>query len=158
MSPNLFNDADFFGIREPSTRKVIYHVDQEEKCYVKEKTNEVAYFLYEYYRTAPLPDADAVSDEAVARILKWPVNKVARYRRVLEKERLVHFYTVGGITRMIAGVEPVALFHAGLPPKIANNKAFKRLKRKFGVIDEATLLKQVSNMARYYKDNMSDFS
>jgi hypothetical protein len=158
---SLVNKANLLAVRRKARRTVTYHIDVEEKRAVAELLNEVAYFLYEHYRTAYLAEADDLSDEKVGKAIGWPLRKVTKYRLELQKVGLLRIVRIGSgdgaIVKLIVGADSVALYDAGLPDKINDYTALNRLKRKFGIETAEDLIKNVSLIQDYYECHPEEF-
>lgn len=120
---------------------------------------EVAYCLYAYYRTGFFSEAADFDDENVAEDLGWPVSKVQKYRLLLEANGVFLKVRYGtkqnGITKVLIGLDIVALHNAGLPVEVTDSKAFKELKKQFNIETTADLIANAERIMAAYENNIS---
>lgn len=157
----MFRESNLMTVRESTRRNVKYHIEPSEKRHILRIVNEVAYVLYDHYRTARFVDTSDLVDEAVADELGWPARKVAKYRVVLEKAGLILIQKYGtgasSITKLIVGPDIVALAKAGLPDRIQDLSAFKRLKKQLKINSTEDLVNNVELIQDYFEKHPDDF-
>lgn len=155
MINKLFGAGDLLVLRNKMVRGI--WITPKEFRDVNNRVGEIGYALYSFLRTYPFKEAEEITDKEIAKQLDWSVSKVKRARLQLEKQEL--FLTVrygtktDGITKMLVGLEPVALFNAGLPSDIINSKAHEKLKKELGIDTTEDLLKNVELMVTKYNEN-----
>lgn len=138
---------------------VSYNLDEQRM--VIQLAGDNACVLYNYYRCATLyKDSERISDSHIAYGLGWPEYKVARYRRALEKAGLIRTVTANAankttLTKLIVGMESVALFDAGLPHNIVDLSSFRQAMNKLGIEiqDVPSRVKEITaEVARTFKN------
>lgn len=129
----------------------------EERKFVVQRTNEAGYYLYEHYRIAPFQESEDISDEMVGEDIGWETTKVARYRRMLEKNHLIHFRREGKFHVVIVGFENVLTNTSGFPRKALEPATYRKLKKRFDVTDELSLEKAIPKMVAYCEQNPAEF-
>lgn len=151
----MFTKSDLITVRERLNKAVYYSISPQEIREVISRVNEVAFFLYNYYRTAYLTEANDVSDEVVGELIGWPIRKVSKYRVELHKAGLIRLYKDGSITKLIVGLDRVALADAGLPDNIHNQSSFKKIKKQLGISTTEELINSVEAIQHQYTMNQT---
>lgn len=152
-----FHKVDLLIARTKQSGATNLYTSKKEKREIGALVGETAYFLYDTYKTQPFKEAAEIEDDAVAHDLGWPVSKVRRYRNVLEQHNL--FKKVKGkikdepIVKMLVGAETIALYNAGLPEGLPENKTFIKLKRTFKIETTEDLLENIELITSELKRN-----
>lgn len=160
MSKKLFGNADIKVVRNESVRGV--WIPPSEMKEVLNLVGEIGYALYTFYRTYPFKEDEEFHDFNVAELLGWGTKKVQKYRLVLEKNELllsVRYGTkIDGITKVFVGMEPVALFNAGLPADVINPKALNKLKKRLCIQNTQELVSNINSIISEYETNPLEYS
>jgi len=120
-----------------------------------------AYILYSMYRTYPFKESPQLTDESLAKLLGWDIQKVQRNRLVLEKANLFRTIRYGtkqdGITKVFVGRDILALFDAGMPSDILEPKALTKLKREFQVTSSQDLVLKATAIVTAFEQDPSKY-
>lgn len=123
--------------------------------------NEVQYALYSVYRTVPFYEAEDITDINIAEVLNWTARKVQDNRRVLEQQNLLKVVRYGtkteGITKLLVGMDVVALFNKGLPCEILDGKALQKLKKAFKIQSPRDLINKLDDILVEYETNPTKY-
>lgn len=160
MSKKIFGNADIKMVRNTTVRGI--WIPPQEITEVIQLTNEIAYALYSMYRTYPFKEAEEISDTGLANLIGWPVKKVQKYRLILENNflfRLIRYGTkTNGITKVFVGLEPVALFDAGLPAECLSPKALTKIKQQLNITTTTELVNRAQEVVQEYELNISSYN
>ncbi|WP_027855031.1 hypothetical protein [Marinobacterium litorale] len=152
----LIRESNLLTVRERVTRKVSHHVDPVEKRAVLSRINETAYYLYDHYRTGFFADASDISDEVIGETIGWPTRKVGKYRVELQKADLIRIIKIGSsnraITKLIVGMDRVALSDAGLPDSIQDSAALRRIKKSLNINSPLDLVSNIKSIQQRYEE------
>ena len=149
------SDLTLVRIKKKSMTKS--YLNSTEKREIFTTVSEIGLYLYLHYSMEYFQCADDVTDIEVGKNMGWPTTKVAKYRRILEKEYLIKFVKEGPNTKLIVGVDQVILYNAGLPDRIHDFSAFQKIKRKLAITTNQELVDNMPLIQEYYQNNLEEF-
>jgi hypothetical protein len=154
----LAKNADLTIYREHHSKGNHYWISNEESKEVRQSVNDTAFVLYSHLKMLIAHEANDISDEVIAKKLQWDVRKVADYRRELVKAELILFVKKEDYTLLFIGGDRVALYKAGLPANITDNKAFMLIKKKLKIENREQLISRIHEINEEYHDNYELYS
>lgn len=149
----LTRNADLTIYREHHPKGNHYWISKEESRLVRDLTNDNAFVLYSHLKMLIAYEASDISDDQLSKDLGWDIQKTRKYRKELTQAELILFVKKSDYTLLFIGADRVALYKAGLPANITDNKAFSIIKRKLKIENKQQLIERIDEINLEYQEN-----